>query len=102
MNADEFRRVLKSSGRLLVAVPGPEDLQEIWGMGRDLVERTCETFASRFVLAAKRRVTHSVELSPDALRDVQLSTYRGAGPLVPGNSPVTFSLDLLLFTPRAA
>ena len=37
MNAREFRRVLRDDGRLLVAVPAPEDLIELRGTGRDRV-----------------------------------------------------------------
>ena len=45
MNAGEFRRVLRDDGRLLVALPAPEDLTELRGAGRDRVARTVETFA---------------------------------------------------------
>ncbi len=45
MNADEFRRVLRDDGRLLVALAAPEDLIELRGTGRDRVDRTVETFA---------------------------------------------------------
>jgi hypothetical protein len=31
MNASEFRRVLRRDGRLLVAIPSPEDLVELRG-----------------------------------------------------------------------
>src|ERR1035437_592537 len=33
MNADEFRRVLRDDGRLLVAIPAPDDLIELRGAG---------------------------------------------------------------------
>src|ERR1019366_8544582 len=45
MNAGEFRRVLSDGGRLLVALPSPEDLIELRGAGRDRTARTIETFA---------------------------------------------------------
>src|SRR6185436_15269700 len=35
MNAPEFRRVLRDGGRLLIAIPAPEDLIELRGVGRD-------------------------------------------------------------------
>ena len=37
MNAGEFRRVLRDDGRLLVAIPAPEDLLELRGVGRDRI-----------------------------------------------------------------
>src|SRR6185436_12415530 len=40
MNAAEFRRVLRGDGRLLVAIPAPDDLIELRGAGRDRVPRT--------------------------------------------------------------
>ena len=48
MNSSEFRRVLRDDGRLLVAIPAPDDLVELRGAGRDRVERTIETFANEF------------------------------------------------------
>ena len=37
MNSSEFRRVLRDDGRLLVAIPAPDDLVELRGAGRDRV-----------------------------------------------------------------
>ena len=45
MNAPEFRRVLRGEGRLVVAIPAPEDFVEVRGAGRDRVQRTVEAFA---------------------------------------------------------
>jgi len=97
MNAPEFRRVLKSGGRLLVAIPAPDDLIELRGAGRDRAERTMATFADGFSLLAQRRVTTTAALDADAVRDVLLSIYRPlqAEPAVA--KQVTFSLELLLF-----
>ena len=92
MNDAEFRRVLRDDGRLLVAVPAPDDLMEIRGVQRDRVPRTIETFAS-FTLIEQRRVTTRAVVD---VGDVKLSSYRGAGE---GMREVTFSLDLLLFAP---
>ena len=52
MNTEEFQRVLRNDGRLLVAIPAPEDLIELRGVGRDRAARTIETFASGFSLDA--------------------------------------------------
>jgi 23S rRNA (guanine745-N1)-methyltransferase len=99
MNAPEFRRVLRDDGRMVVALPSPDDLIELRGVGRDRADRTVETFIEGFALVEKRRVTTAADLDADAVRDVLLSIYR---PL--RNEPVTamrvtFSLDLLLFRP---
>jgi 23S rRNA (guanine745-N1)-methyltransferase len=98
MNAPEFRRVLKNGGRLLVAIPAPDDLIEVRGAGRDRAERTIATFADGFSLVGQRRVTATAALDADAVRDVLLSIYRPmqAEPAIARH--VTFSLDLLLFS----
>jgi len=100
MNADEFRRVLRDDGRLLVALAAPEDLIELRGRGRDRVDRTVETFAKDFLLADRRHVVTSADLDVDAARDVLLSIYRPMRSQPVEAVRVTFSLDLLLFQPR--
>ena len=104
MNPSEFHRVLRSDGRLLVAVPGPDDLKELRGEGRDRVPRTVADFGPFFCVSDQRRATTTVNLSPDAVMDVLLSTYRPgskSSPDAPGPArQVTFSLDLLLFRPK--
>jgi 23S rRNA (guanine745-N1)-methyltransferase len=98
MNAGEFRRVLREDGRLLVAIPAPEDLVELRGVGRDRVERTVETFAKEFRLVEQRRVSTTAELDESAVRDVLLSIYRPMQSRPVEAMRVTFSLDLLLFS----
>jgi 23S rRNA (guanine745-N1)-methyltransferase len=100
MNADEFRRVLRDDGNLLVALAAPDDLLELRGTGRDRVDRTVEEFAKDFTLADRRRVTTLVDLDSAAVRDVLLSIYRPMRAQPAGAMRVTFSLDLLLFQPR--
>jgi 23S rRNA (guanine745-N1)-methyltransferase len=100
MNASEFRRVLCDDGRLLVAVPAPEDLVELRGAGRDRVARTVETFAHDFTLVDHRRVSTAADLDAAAVQDVLLSIYRPMRSQPAEAMRVTFSLDLLLF--RAA
>jgi 23S rRNA (guanine745-N1)-methyltransferase len=106
MNAAEFRRVLRGAGggkggRLLVALPSPEDLAELRSHlgepGRDRVARTLETFAPHFTLADQRRVTTSADLSAEAVQDVLVSIYRPLRSKPVEAMRVTFSLDLLLF-----
>ncbi len=97
MNASEFRRVLRDEGRLLVALPAPDDLIELRGSGRDRTARTVETFAHGFTLADRRRVTTTADLDAAAVHDVLLSIYRPMRSRPVEAMRVTFSLDLLLF-----
>ena len=102
MNADEFRRVLGTDGRLLVAIASPEDLVELRGPGRDRVPRTLETFSQDFTLIDQQRATTVADLDTEAVRDVLVSIYRPmrTQPIEEGMR-LTFSLDLLLLKPRA-
>jgi 23S rRNA (guanine745-N1)-methyltransferase len=104
MNAGEFRRVLRGDGRLLVAIPAPDDLIELrnprGGEGRDRTDRTVETFAKEFTLMDRRSVSTTAERDAEAVRDVLLSIYRPMRSQPVDAMRVTFSLDLLLFRPR--
>ena len=99
MNASEFRRVLRDDGRLLVAIPAPEDLIELRGEGRDRVARTVETFAPDFALVAQRHVTTAADLDAATVGDVLHSIYRPLRSQPVVAMRVTFGLDLLLFSP---
>jgi 23S rRNA (guanine745-N1)-methyltransferase len=98
MNAGEFRRVVRDDGRLLVAIPAPDDLVELRGAGRDRAARTAETFAGEFLLVDQRRVTTGAVLEASAVEDLLHSIYRPQSQPVEGMR-VTLSLDLLLFRP---
>lgn len=109
MNAPELRRVLAPGGRLLVAVPGEDDLIELREaiLGekvlRNRVGRTVATFSGTFELESHRTVRAVERLGTEAIRDVLASTYRGGresrrgrvGEL--GEMGVTMSRDLLVF-----
>jgi 23S rRNA (guanine745-N1)-methyltransferase len=101
MNADEFRRVLREDGRLLVALASPDDLVELRSRtgapGRDRVERTVETFARGFSLIERRRATTFADLDADGVHDVLASIYRPMRAEPAEAMRVTFSMDLLLF-----
>jgi SAM-dependent methyltransferase len=99
MNAAEFRRVLRDDGRLLIALPAPDDLIELRGSGRDRAARTIETFAHDFALADRLRITTAADLDAAAVHDVLLSIYRPIRARPAEALRVTFSLDLLLFRP---
>ncbi len=98
MNAPEFRRVLDpAQGRLLIALPAPDDLIELRGKGReDRVERTVAEFGG-FRLVDQRRVTTTADLDAGLVDDVLHSIYRPMRPEPVRPMAVTFSLDLLLF-----
>jgi 23S rRNA (guanine745-N1)-methyltransferase len=100
MNAGEFRRVLRDDGRLLVAVPAPDDLIELRGSGRDRVERTLDTFAKDFQFLGRSRATTCADLDAAAVGDVLTAIYRPMQARPAEAMRLTFSLDLLLF--RAA
>lgn len=100
MNPGEFRRVLRGGGRLLVAVSAPDDLIELRGSGRDRVAQTLDRFAHGFTLTGQRRISTSADLEASAVGDVLLSIYRPMRPRAPEAMRVTFSLDLLLFSPE--
>jgi 23S rRNA (guanine745-N1)-methyltransferase len=101
MNVLEFARVLRTEGRLLVALPAPDDLNELRGRGReDRVARTVAEFSSRFVLTEQERVTTTADLDASGVADVLHSIYRPIQENDPVAGRVTFSLDLLLFLPR--
>jgi 23S rRNA (guanine745-N1)-methyltransferase len=100
MNSPEFRRVLRPDGRLLIAIPAPDDLIELRGVGRDRVERTVATFASEFSLIGQRRATTTAQLDAAAVQDVLVSIYRPLRSRPVEAMRVTSSIDLLLFRPK--
>lgn len=97
MNPDEFRRVLRPGGCLVVALPAPDDLMELRGAGRDRTAQTIETFARDFTLFDRRRATTSADLKASAVHDVLLSIYRPLRSRPVESMRVTLSLDLLAF-----
>src|SRR5258706_9619983 len=70
MNAGEFRRVLREDGRLLVAIPAPDDLIELRGSGPGRAARTVETFAPGFPPLEHRRAPTSGGLYAPAVHDI--------------------------------
>ena len=96
-NTSEFRRVLHRDGRLLVAIPAPDDLIELRGAGRDRVSSTIEGFRSDFALVEQRRATTTADLEAEAVDDVLHSIYRPVRSMPVQAMRLTFSLDLLLF-----
>ena len=110
-NPAEFHRVLRDDGRLLLVIPGPDDLLEVReailgrGLLRDRVDQAVAAFAPRFTLERHERLRHVAHLDPGAIHDVMTGSYRAGrasrrdrlaalGPLA-----VTLSRDALLFRP---
>ena len=110
-NPAEFHRVLHDDGRLLLVIPGPDDLVELReavlgrGLLRDRVDQAVAAFAPRFALERHERLRHVAHLDAEAIHDVMTGSYRAGrasrrdrlaalGPLA-----VTLSRDALLFRP---
>jgi len=112
MNPPEFRRVLAPSGRLLVALPAPDDLLELrtailgGNDERDRVPRTLEQFDALFTLEHRERVAQRALLDRASIEDVMTSSYRGLRNrerermAAIDAMEVTMSRDVLLFAPR--
>ncbi len=110
-NAPEFRRVLTPEGRLLVAIPGEDDLVELRAavqgekVLRSRLEGAVAAFSEDFELAEHRPLRHQTHFDAAAVRDLLASTYRGARESERrraeglGEMEVTQSLELLLFRP---
>ena len=104
VNGPEFHRVLREGGRLLVALPGPDDLIEL----REAILGDAKTIERsvtlpQFTLVKRERVHHVARLDPGAIHDVMTSSYRAMRTREKermeglGAMEVTLSRDLLLF-----
>jgi 23S rRNA (guanine745-N1)-methyltransferase len=112
-NAPEMRRVLRPGGRLIVAVPGEDDLIEAReaALGervlRSRVESVLADFAGAFAVESHRTLRRRERLTAEEIRDTLAATYRGARESERrrlaglGALEVTLSYDLFLFRPRA-
>lgn len=109
LNPVEFRRVLDDGGRLLVALPAPDDLIElraaVLGEGKiiDRTPRTLDLFRDSFELLQHERARVEVTLGRGEIEHVMTSTYRGLRTRererleALAETRVTLSRDLLLF-----
>jgi 23S rRNA (guanine745-N1)-methyltransferase len=96
-NPAEFRRVLEPSGRVLLAIPAPDDLTELRGPGRDRTSSTIAECNGVFELLAQSRATTTALLDSEAVEDFRHAIYRPLHSEPPVASQLTLSLDLLLF-----
>jgi 23S rRNA (guanine745-N1)-methyltransferase len=111
-NASEVHRVLKPQGRLIVAVPGEDDLIEareaVLGerVLRNRVASVQADFAACFEVASARTLRRRERLEAEEIRDALAATYRGARESERRRlaelaaMEVTLSYDLLVFAPR--
>jgi 23S rRNA (guanine745-N1)-methyltransferase len=109
LSVDEFHRVLAPGGRLLVVIPGADDLIELReailgeGVERDRTERTIEMFSPKFSLQHHQALRHVARLDREAIADVMSSSYRGLRTrererlATIDAMDVTMARDLLLF-----
>jgi len=111
-NAPEARRVLRPDGRLIVAVPGEDDLIEareaVLGEGvvRSRVDSVLADFADGFTLESHHTLRRRERLDTGTIRDALAATYRGARESERRRLDqltaldVTLSYDLLIFQPH--
>ncbi len=112
-NPAECARVLRPNGCLLVAVPAPDDLNELRALvqgaatERSRVERVLAEHDEGFVVRDQFRVTDTRRFDRPALLDLLAGTYRGArasqAEALAGLATldVTLSSDVVLFSRRA-
>jgi len=111
-NGPEWKRVLKPRGRVLLAIPGPDDLIELReallgrAERRDRATAAIEELRPDLALVSRRSVRKTVSLDAEGVADLLKTTYRGArfrqrdraSAIGPMN--VTLSREILLFTRR--
>jgi 23S rRNA (guanine745-N1)-methyltransferase len=102
LHSSEMRRVLKNGGRLLVAVPGPDDLVELRaavlgeGRRRDRLEGVAERLAEDFGIEARRTVLDRVRLGAAEVRDALAATYRLRDSRLPALAGLDDSVEVTL------
>ena len=109
-NREEMERILRPGGRLVVAVPAPDDVIELRaavlgdGERRDRTAAVIDELGDRFKLVDQFQVSAREHLTPDLLRDLLASTYRGARHKEQeraerlSDMTVTMSRDVLVFS----
>jgi 23S rRNA (guanine745-N1)-methyltransferase len=107
-NPDEFARVLRTEGRLVVVTPAPSHLVQLRDSGRligmqpDKLGHLDATLEERFTLLDRRSLEYDVELG-----DSDIQNLAGMGPSghhagldAPQASTVTVAVDVSVYGPR--
>lgn len=103
---DEFARVLRPGGSVLVVLPGPDHLAElvdadlVIGQQADKEERLVAQFGARFRAVDRQATRVVVEATPDRVADVVAmgpsAHHRTAGQGPDGELPATMTVSLVL------
>jgi 23S rRNA (guanine745-N1)-methyltransferase len=111
LHPQEFRRVIRDDGTLVVAFTAPDDLRELRAIlhgeatERDRVPRTIDMFAPHFALQSHERASSRATLTRADIDNVLASSYRGSRnrerEKLEGldTLDVTLSRDILFFRP---
>jgi 23S rRNA (guanine745-N1)-methyltransferase len=111
-NGPEWKRVLRPRGRVLLALPGPDDLIELREallgrpVRRERVTAAVEELRPDLALVSRRSVSKTMSLDAASVADLLKTTYRGArfrqrdranalGPMT-----VTVAREILVFRPN--
>jgi len=106
----EMARVMKPAGRLVIVVPGPDDLVELRqavlgrGLERERWPRIAAELAGRFSAGERRRVCHRGQFTSEDIALALAATYRAARPaereraLALAALAVTMSWDVGVFS----
>jgi len=109
-NADEFARVLRPGGSLVVATPDPQHLEQLRERGRligmqpDKLEHLDETLGQRFELQQRRPVLYDLRLNEREIDDLAAmgpSGHHAAHPETTTDvETVTVAIDLSVYSAR--
>jgi 23S rRNA (guanine745-N1)-methyltransferase len=110
-HSSELKRVLKTNGRLIVAIPAPDDLVELRTAvlmaptSNSRTDSVAAELADEFELLSTTEIREQHYLDHDALLDVLAATYRGARRSQQERVEAltqllcTFSYDVMVFRP---